>query len=109
MPPAVPVSPADAQYSTFPFLSTPAFPPKKEYVGVVGWKASVAVLAVSSSCRSGTVLKHAGCPVAPHVPPEITNTAARSSPLSKSTSENFPVVFVVVKEGPCCAKNQSVG
>src|SRR5712675_2999680 len=100
MSPAVPGPPADAQYSTFPFLSTSAFPPKKEYVGVVGWKASVAVLAVSSSCKSGTVLKHAGCPVTPHVPPETTDTP-RSLPLSKRTRENFPVVFVVVKEGAC--------
>lgn len=38
-----------------------------------------------------------------------TTPTPRSSPLSKRTSENLPVVFVVVTEGPCWAKNQSVG
>jgi hypothetical protein len=47
---------AHSSYSTLPFLSTSALPPKKEYAGVVGWNESVAVPAVSSSCNNGTVL-----------------------------------------------------
>src|ERR1051325_4740206 len=57
--------------------------------------------------KSGTVLKHGGWPDTPQVPPTVLTTP-RSSPLSKRTKENLPVVFVEAKEGPCWAKNQSV-
>lgn len=49
----------------------------------------------------GTVLLvHGGCPVVLQVTPD---GKTRSFPLSKSVSENLPVVLVLTNEGPCCA------
>ena len=43
---------------------------------MVGLMTKVAVLAVSSRLRTGTVLKQAGCPVTPQVPPATIDNAA---------------------------------
>ena len=54
---------------------------------MVGLMTKVAVLAVSSMVKTGTVLKHAGWPVTPQVPPATIDNAAVVAVIEENQAE----------------------
>ncbi len=75
---------------------------------VVGWTTKVAVLAVSSMLKTGTVLKHVG--LAGDAAGSTGNDQQRRGHrhYRRESGRICRVVLVETNEGPCWAKNQSV-